>query len=224
MLGGEACQKNGDGDVRATGLGGMVYERADCEKVFDELKNQWGLAGLTTRDLARCRIMARIVAWVCNWRNVFARLADPSEHMEALTSHPVLPQVIAQVVTHADRKVLRLRSHNGLVREVREACVRFDTIFRRLPAIAERLKRIGKWRFLLMPTWVYPRSAHFSCAGGDVLAHLRRLRPRRTAAKKTQGDDSSPLCREDRRTHRLSRQPRRNHRMKTRVPPSGYSL
>jgi len=36
--------------------------RADCENVYDEKKNQWGWGGFTTHDLARCQLMARIVA------------------------------------------------------------------------------------------------------------------------------------------------------------------
>ena len=39
-------------------------DRADCKNAFDELKNQWGWGGLTTHDLAHCRLAARIVALV----------------------------------------------------------------------------------------------------------------------------------------------------------------
>lgn len=40
-------------------------DRADCENVFDEIKNQWGWGGFVTQDLRRCRIMARLIALVC---------------------------------------------------------------------------------------------------------------------------------------------------------------
>ena len=43
-------------------LGQLYRDRADCENVFDELKNQWGWGGFTTQDLTRCRLLA---AW---WR------------------------------------------------------------------------------------------------------------------------------------------------------------
>jgi hypothetical protein len=39
-------------------------DRADAENTFDELKNQCGWGGFTTQDLARCRLMARMVALV----------------------------------------------------------------------------------------------------------------------------------------------------------------
>jgi len=29
-------------------------DRADCENVFDEIKNQWGWGGFTTHDLKSC--------------------------------------------------------------------------------------------------------------------------------------------------------------------------
>ena len=36
-------------------LAQLYRDRADSENPFDELKNQWGWAGFTTRDLARCQ-------------------------------------------------------------------------------------------------------------------------------------------------------------------------
>ena len=58
-------------------LGQLYRDRADCENSFDELKNQWGWGGFTTRDLTRCRLMAGIVALMFNWWNLFVRLATP---------------------------------------------------------------------------------------------------------------------------------------------------
>jgi hypothetical protein len=40
--------------------------RADMENVFDELKNQWGWGGYTTKDLTRCQVMARQMALIYN--------------------------------------------------------------------------------------------------------------------------------------------------------------
>jgi len=67
-------------------LGQLYRDRADCENSFDELKNQWGWGGFTTRDLKRCRPMAGFVALVFNWWNLFVRLADPNRHREAITN------------------------------------------------------------------------------------------------------------------------------------------
>ena len=67
-------------------IGQLYRDRGDCENSFDELKNHWGWGGFTTHDVARCRIMARIVALVFNWWNLFVRLADPDHHREAITA------------------------------------------------------------------------------------------------------------------------------------------
>jgi hypothetical protein len=61
-------------------IGQLYRDRGDCENSFDELKNHWGSGGFTTHDLTRCRIMARIVALIFNWWNLFVRLADPDHH------------------------------------------------------------------------------------------------------------------------------------------------
>ncbi len=60
--------------VLVTNLGSNVIsmvqhyrDRADCENYFDEIKNQWGWGGYTTRKLSACKIMARIIALVYNW-------------------------------------------------------------------------------------------------------------------------------------------------------------
>ena len=64
-------------------IGQLYRDRADCENVFDELKNQWGWGGFTTHDLARCRLAARLVVLVYNWWNLFTRLAEPEQHLDA---------------------------------------------------------------------------------------------------------------------------------------------
>ena len=90
-------------DSEILSLGQLYRDRADCENSFDELKNQWGWGGFTTRDLKRCRLMAGCVALVFNWWNLFVRLADPNHHREAITSRPLLLQAIGRQTSHAGR-------------------------------------------------------------------------------------------------------------------------
>ena len=92
------------------GLGQLYRDRADCENVFDELKNQWGWGGFTTHDLARCRLAARLVALVYNWWNLFTRLAEPEQHLEAVTSRPLLLTAIAERIRHSRQTTLRIAS------------------------------------------------------------------------------------------------------------------
>ena len=78
-------------------------DRGDSENNFDELKNQWGWAGFTTQDRKRCQIMARIIALVYNWWNIFMRLGTPEKHAEAITSRPLALHGIARQTRHANQ-------------------------------------------------------------------------------------------------------------------------
>jgi len=130
-------------------LPALYAERADCENVLDELKNQWGLSGFTTQDLKRCKVMARLMALVCNWWNVFLRIAEPTEHMEALTSRPELLHVMATLVTHADKKVLRFSSHHENSTHVKRAFTRLHKVFSCIESIAGQLDRSTVWAIQL---------------------------------------------------------------------------
>ncbi len=44
----------------------LYRERGDAENVYDELKNQWGWGGYTSKRLGLCRIAALLVAVVYN--------------------------------------------------------------------------------------------------------------------------------------------------------------
>ena len=52
-------------------LAQLYRDRADCENVFDEIKNQWGWAGFVTQDLQRCGVIGRLIALIYNWWNIF---------------------------------------------------------------------------------------------------------------------------------------------------------
>lgn len=78
-------------------LAQLYRDRADAENNFDELKNQWGWGGFTTQDLARCRLMARMVALVYNLDAV--RTAGSAA--QALRSH-FQPTALAAWGRHAN--------------------------------------------------------------------------------------------------------------------------
>ncbi len=85
----------------------LYRDRADAENAFDELKNQWGWGGFTTRDLKRCQHMARLIALTYNWWSLFVRLADPDRHREAITSRRLLLHGIARRTQHAGQTQLQ---------------------------------------------------------------------------------------------------------------------
>jgi hypothetical protein len=79
----------------------LYRDRADAENGFDELKNQWGWGGYTTRDIARCQLTARMVALVYNWWSWYNRMARPGARLEAVTSRPLLLAAIGRMVRHS---------------------------------------------------------------------------------------------------------------------------
>jgi hypothetical protein len=124
-------------------------DRADCENIFDELKNQWGWGGFTTKDLTRCKIVARSVALVYNWWNLFVRLAEPDKHLEAITSRPLLLHSVGKQTTHAGQTCISISSVHGKTHKVQKMLNRIAIFFNELKLIAEQLTTEQTWYRIL---------------------------------------------------------------------------
>jgi hypothetical protein len=136
-------------DAEILTLGQAYRDRADCENDFDEFKNQWGWAGFTTRDRNRCQLMARSVALVANWWNLYARLADPDHHLEAITSRPLLLTAIGRQTQHAGRTTLHVSSPHGRHEWARRTLTRIAAFFAELHQTAEQLTPLDRWYRIL---------------------------------------------------------------------------
>ena len=136
------------------GLAQLYRDRADCENVFDEIKNQWGWAGFVTRDLNRCRIVARLIALFYNWWNVFTRLAQPDRHLEAITSGPLLLQAVGRLVTTGRRKIIHLTSTHALAEQIRLTLSRIGLFLNRLARTAEQFSTEATWAVILSAAFV----------------------------------------------------------------------
>ncbi|NBC47653.1 MAG: hypothetical protein GVY22_06635 [Gammaproteobacteria bacterium] len=56
--------------------------------------------------------MRRITTLVSNWWNLFARLAEPDKHLEAITSRPLLLNALAREVNHGrQRRLIITHTH-----------------------------------------------------------------------------------------------------------------
>ena len=130
-------------------LGQLYRDRADAENGFDELKNQWGWGGFTTQDLTRCRLLAAMVALIYNWWSLFARLADPAHHREAITTRPLLLSAIARKTHHAGQVTLTVSSMHGAHDKARRAYVRIAGFLAELRKNAEQLDPLEKWYRIL---------------------------------------------------------------------------
>jgi hypothetical protein len=162
-------------DQSIVGLAQLYRDRADCENVFDEIKNQWGWAGFVTRDLKRCRILARLIALFYNWWNVFTRLAQPDRHLEAVTSRPLLLQAVGRLVATGRRKIIRLTSMHALADRIRLTLNRIGQFLNRLAQTAEQLTAEDIWAVILSAAfvkWLHGKVLRPVMHGDQVLMQL----------------------------------------------------
>jgi hypothetical protein len=125
----------------------LYRQRADVENAYDELKNQWGWGGFTTRDLLRCQIAARLVAQVYNWWNLFVRCADPARAREAITSRPLLLFSVGRLIKSAGQTTLRLTSNHAEAPQAQALLSQVSLFLSGLAnAAAEQLDAKARWR------------------------------------------------------------------------------
>ena len=125
-------------------------DRADCENVFDEIKNQWGWGGFVTQQLQTSQIMARMVALVYNWWNLFARLAIPEKHHEAITSRPLLLSSIGRLTRSGRQQQMTITSTHAEQGKIRAAYQRIHDFFQNLKLTATQLTIPEIWQQIVI--------------------------------------------------------------------------
>jgi len=124
-------------------------DRADCENNFDELKNQWGWGGYTTQDIKSSQLMSRMIALIYDWWNLFARLAIPEKHHEAITSRPLLLSSVGRLTEHSRQKRLVITNAHGSIEKIKAAYTRLVHFFNDLKATAPQLTSVQCWQRIL---------------------------------------------------------------------------
>lgn len=140
----------------------LYRQRADVENAYDELKNQWGWGGFTTRDRLRCQVAARMVAQVYNWWNLFVRCADPTRAREAITSRPLLLYSVGRLIKSGGQTTLRITSNHAEAAQAQSLLTQLSLFLSGLNNIAEQLTAWERWRRIwrriLMP-YLQPATA-----------------------------------------------------------------
>ena len=103
--------------------------------------------------------MARLIAIVANWWNVFCRLADPTAHREAITSRPAYMGIMGRIVESGRKRIIHLTSTHAESELIQRALGTVAAFFRWLKSTAEHLDEKTRWyvvlrcafRKLLMP-------------------------------------------------------------------------
>ena len=124
-------------------------DRADAENMFDELKNQWGWTGYTTKDLKRSQLMARLVGLTYNWWGIYTRMGTGDRHKEAITTRPSLMEGVAQQTEHARTVKLKMTSVHGKARTIAAYLSRISNYLRRFLDNAEQLEPAERWPAML---------------------------------------------------------------------------
>jgi Transposase DDE domain group 1 len=143
-------------------------DRGDAENNFDELKNQWGWAGFTTRDRNRCQIMGRIIAVVYNWWTIFMRLGIPDKHAEAITSRPSALHAVARQTQHANQTTVEITSTHAEAAQITVMLTKVSGFLKRIKTIAEQLTQPERWKLILS-------AAFRQFLGGKLLGSPGRL-------------------------------------------------
>lgn len=86
----------------------LYQHRADCENVFDELKNQWGLAGFCSQQQHITELAARFTVLSYNIWSLFVRFFGGKAHKEAQTSRKEVLVFPAQLTESGRERVLQI--------------------------------------------------------------------------------------------------------------------
>lgn len=146
----------------------LYRQRADVENAYDELKNQWGWGGFTTRDLLRCQIAARTVAQVYNWWNLFVRCADPTRAREAITSRPLLLYSVGRIIKSGGQTILRLTSNHAEAAQAQALLTQLSLFLSGLNNTAEQLEPAERWRRIwrrILAPYLQPATALLAESG-----------------------------------------------------------
>ena len=139
----------------AVALARLYRERADAENIYDELKNQWGWGGYTTRSLAPSRLMANLVALLYNWWHLYARLYDDQHHREAITSRPALLHGVGRLIRSGGQRTIKVSVQHENSDWLSAAILRVSNSLQRINSIAQQWDIAQRWALLL--TYIFRR-------------------------------------------------------------------
>lgn len=124
-------------------------DRGDCENYFDEIKNQWGWGGFTTKDMSSCQIIARMNALIYNWWTLYVRLLNPNSHLEAITSRPLLLSSVARLTQSGRQKRLIITDQHSNAKGVELLYQKLSDFFSALKRSAHQLSLRQRWCVIL---------------------------------------------------------------------------
>jgi hypothetical protein len=120
----------------------LYQQRADCENIFDELKNQWGLSGFCSQQAHVTEIAARLTLLSYNLWSLFVRFFSGKTHQEAKTSRRDYLLHASQLVETARGKFLQMTVNDELWKKI---CEGYNRLQIWLKATAPQLELKSNW-------------------------------------------------------------------------------
>jgi hypothetical protein len=124
-------------------------DRADAENCFDELKNQWGWGGYTSRKLAPSRLMANLIALFYNGWNLYLRFYDEGHHREAIRTRPMLMSGVGRQVQSGGQRTVKVSILHEKGDVIAKAFTQISKEIHQIRAITERWSESQRWTLLL---------------------------------------------------------------------------
>jgi len=124
-------------------------DRGDAENNYDELKNQWGWCGFTSRKLAPSRLMANLIALIYNWWSLYVRFYDEEHHREAIRSRPMLMAGVGRQVQSGGQRTVKVSVLHEKGDLIAQAVTQISKELHQIRAITERWHVDQRWTLLL---------------------------------------------------------------------------
>jgi len=93
--------------------------------------------------------MARMIALIYNWWLIFARLIEPTRHLEAITSRPLMLHAVGKVIEHGGQTIIKVSSSHAKFKKIQAALVNTSVFFKTLVSGAEQLSLAERMRRVL---------------------------------------------------------------------------
>ncbi len=126
----------------------LYRKRADCENVFDELKNQWGFNGFVCRKSAPTATAARLLLLVYNMWVLFMKLISPEKHVEMVSGRRWFLLIAARMTKGSRQKEIHLSVSKEFWKELKDG---YSRVYRWLKETAPQLDMFGIFQPALMP-------------------------------------------------------------------------
>jgi hypothetical protein len=124
-------------------------DRAGAENSFDELKNQWGWNGYSSKRLASSRLMANLVALFYNWWTLYMLFYDAEHHREAIRSRPMLMAAVGRQTQSGGQRSIKVSLVHEKSWVIAHAVTQTSNELRHIVAITERWSTQQRWSLLL---------------------------------------------------------------------------